>query len=300
MRHASSTSRHCSGGRRDLGDDPPVVARRREVVRRPGRGTRRRSGGSPRRSAPGGGASRRRVFLRFCCSASIVARRRSPARSRRRPAGRRPSRSTVAASIGRLSATIPPNAERSSHSSARWYAVGEVAGDRDAARVGVLDDRARRAVAEVVHELPRRVGVVEVEVREREAAVLLDAVPPARRARRCGSAPPAGAGSRRSAASRRCVRARARGAAGSSSSLPAATATIAASYAAVRANASSANARRVSSPTVPSLARSSSSSGSYWSGSVTIVTHAWFFAAARVIAGPPMSMVSMSGRSRNG
>ena len=31
---------------------------------------------------------------------------------------------------------------------------------------------------------------------------------------------------------------------------------------------------------------------------MTIVTHAWFFAAARVIAGPPMSMVSMSGRSR--
>ena len=28
-------------------------------------------------------------------------------------------------------------------------------------------------VAEVVHELPRRVGVVVVEVREREAAVLL-------------------------------------------------------------------------------------------------------------------------------
>ena len=54
-------------------------------------------------------------------------------------------RSTVAASIGRLSATIPPNAERSSHSSARWYAVGEVVGDRDAARVRVLDDGARRA-----------------------------------------------------------------------------------------------------------------------------------------------------------
>ena len=28
---------------------------------------------------------------------------------------------------------------------------------------------------------------------------------------------------------------------------------------------------------------------------MTIVTHSWFFAAARVIAGPPMSMVSMLG-----
>ena len=58
--------------------------------------------------------------------------------------------------------------------------------------------------------------------------------------------------------------------------------------------------RRVASLTEPSLARSSSSSGAYWSGLVTIVTHAWFFAAARVIAGPPMSIVSMSGRSKNG
>ena len=68
----------------------------------------------------------------------------------------------------------------------------------------------------------------------------------------------------------------------------------------MRANAASANARRVSAPTVPSFACSSVSSGPYWSGLVTIVTHAWFFAAARVIAGPPMSIVSMSGRCSNG
>ena len=62
---------------------------------------------------------------------------------------------------------------------------GEVVGDRDAARVGVLDDGDRGPAdgAEVVHEAPRGVGVVEVEVAEREAAVLLDVVPPARRAR---------------------------------------------------------------------------------------------------------------------
>ena len=76
---------------------------------------------------------------------------------------------------------MPPNAERSSHSSARWYAVGEVVGHRDAARVGVLDDaRPAGSVAEVVHEPPRGVGVVQVEVRQREPAVLLHVVPPAR------------------------------------------------------------------------------------------------------------------------
>jgi hypothetical protein len=46
--------------------------------------------------------------------------------------------------------------------------------------------------------------------------------------------------------------------------------------------------------------RSSASTSGYWSALVTTATHAWFFAAARVIAGPPMSMVSMSGDSRNG
>ena len=61
---------------------------------------------------------------------------------------------------------------------------GEVAGNRDAARVRVLDDRARRAWLPRSWTMsPRGVGVVEVEVREREAAVLLYAVPPARGAR---------------------------------------------------------------------------------------------------------------------
>ncbi len=66
------------------------------------------------------------------------------------------------------------------------------------------------------------------------------------------------------------------------------------------ANAAIANARRVSSPTVLSLASSSSSSGAYCDASVTMVTNAWFFAAARTIAGPPTSMVSMSGLCANG
>ena len=55
---------------------------------------------------------------------------------------------------------------------------GDVAGDGDAARVGVLDDHARR-LGEAVHEPPRGLGVEQVEVAQRLAAVLLDGVPPA-------------------------------------------------------------------------------------------------------------------------
>ncbi len=132
-------------------------------------------------AASGAGAVRMRVFLRFFRSASTTpsAYPRAITRSACGPAT---IRSTVAESTTWFSATMPPNADRSSHSSARRYAVGEVARERHAARVGVLDDGARGLTAEVVHELPGRVGVVVVEVREREAAVLLDAVPPAGRA----------------------------------------------------------------------------------------------------------------------
>ena len=113
------------------------------------------------------------------------------------------------------------------------------------------------SLAEVVHEPPRGFRVVEVEVRQREVAVLDDACPRSRARRSRGSGPRPGAGSRRSAVRRRCVRARgARGAAARSS--PCNQLTIAASYAEVCANASSASARRVSSPIVPSFARSSS------------------------------------------
>ena len=62
----------------------------------------------------------------------------------------------------------------------------EIVGDRDATRVRVLDDRTAGPPhfrCQVVHEAPRGVGVVEVEVAEREAAVLLDVVPPARTCR---------------------------------------------------------------------------------------------------------------------
>ncbi len=58
--------------------------------------------------------------------------------------------------------------------------VGQASADRHAARVGVLDDHRGRLVAEVVDAAPRRVGVVDVEVAERQPRVLLDGVPPAR------------------------------------------------------------------------------------------------------------------------
>ena len=76
---------------------------------------------------------------------------------------------------------MPPNAERSSHASARAVRVGERAGGRDAARIRVLDDRAGRTVAEIEHELPRGVGVVVVEVRQREPSELGHLIPPTTR-----------------------------------------------------------------------------------------------------------------------
>jgi hypothetical protein len=48
----------------------------------------------------------------------------------------------------------------------------------------------------------------------------------------------------------------------------------------------------VASPIVPAPSRSSASTWSYWSGEVTTATRSWFFAAARTIAGPPMSISS--------
>ena len=259
-------SRHCSAVGATLVTTRQSLAAGREVVRRPARGTRRRSGGSRASAAPGAGASSSRVFLRFACSASIAPRLVARARSRRRPAGPRPSRSTVASSIGRFSATMPPNADRSSHSSARWYAVARSSATATPHGFACLMIAHGGPVAEVVHELPRGVGVVVVEVREREPAVLRARRPTSSSCRAAGSARRAGAGSRRSAASRRCARARARGAAAAASSPSASHSTIAASYAAVRANASSASARRVSSPTRAVVARSSSSTASYWSG----------------------------------
>ena len=174
-------------------------------------------------------------------------------------------RSTVAASIGRFSATIPPNAERSSHSSARWYAVARSSATATPHGLACLMIAHGRPVAEVVHELPRGVGVVEVEVARARGRCAGRRRPTSSSCRAGGSAPPAGAGSRRSAASRRCARARARGGAGSAS--PSwSHSTIAASYAAVRANASSASARRVSRRRARRRSRSSSSTPSYCVG----------------------------------
>ena len=136
---------------------------------------------------------------------------------------------------------------RSSHSKASSVGLGERVGDRGAARVGVLDDGAGRLVAEsadVVHEQPRGVGVVEVEVRQRHPGVLRDARPTSGCRATAVAARRAGAGSRRSAASSGTVeRAKCERAAGSRSSPSSSHSTIAASYAAVSAKASRASAR---------------------------------------------------------
>ncbi len=57
---------------------------------------------------------------------------------------------------------------------------GQVVADREAARVGVLDDRNGGAVTQIVDQLPRRVSVEEVEVAEAHPTELLSAVPPTR------------------------------------------------------------------------------------------------------------------------
>ena len=69
---------------------------------------------------------------------------------------------------------------------------------------------------------------------------------------------------------------------------------IAPSYAPVRAKAAAARRRRTSIDVQPSWASRSASSASYWSGSVTMATQRWFFAAERTMEGPPMSICSIT------
>ncbi len=66
-----------------------------------------------------------------------------------------------------------------------------------------------------------------------------------------------------------------------------------ASYCATRLNAVTARVKRVCAPSVPSLRFSSSTMPAYCEGSVATATCAKFLAAARSMAGPPMSMFSM-------
>ncbi len=72
---------------------------------------------------------------------------------------------------------------------------------------------------------------------------------------------------------------------------------MAASYWAVRRNASWARRKRVASLSSPPLARSSSSTARYWPASVTTPTLPWFLAAARIIVGPPTSICSIASAS---
>ena len=107
--------------------------------------------------------------------------------------------SAQARSTSPLKAMMPPKAEVGSVLSAFAYAVGAVVGDGDAARVGVLDDHARRR-GEALDAFPRRVGVGDVVVRELLALQLPGRDERARRrARGRDRTRRAGAGSRRSA-----------------------------------------------------------------------------------------------------
>ena len=239
IRHASSASRHCS-----------VVGATLVTTRQSSRPAAK-CGGVLHEEAAGDLAEVERVRRRAraprgaaCSCASARSASSVPGLvagrdRRRRPAARRPFARRWRRRSDGCSATIPPNAERSSHSSARWYAVARSSATATPHGLACLMMAHAGCVTEVVRELPRRLGVVVVEVAEREPAVLRDAVPPARWCRRGGSAPPAGAGSRRSAALVGALE-REHEVRGQQLVAPGASATIAASYAAVRANASSA------------------------------------------------------------
>ena len=271
MRHASSASRHSASVGATLGDDAPVVARRRRsgaasCTRNPPRDLAEVEGLRLRR----GRLEQARVLAlrdQRLDRARLVARARSP----RRPAGPRPCarrwrrRSGGSARRCRRTRSARRTRARAGTRSARSSATATPHG-----LACLMMAHASGPVAEVVHEAPRGVGVVEVEVREREAAVLLDAVPPARGARDAVARRRAGAGSRRSAAPRRCARARGRCAAGSSSSRCEPRddrGVVRGGAARTRRRAS---ARRVSSPTVSSLASQLLEHGAYCDGSVTI------------------------------
>ena len=182
--------------------------------------------------------------------------------------------------------------------------VGDVATDRDAARVGVLDDRDRR-LGEVVRRPIRRLSVDVVVVAHLLAVQLLGLREP-RLGRRVDVERGRAGGSSRRTAARCCRRQRLPG------ERPATTASGSAVTSCgeplghrdvVRRRVRERRGReplplrqREPHRPTPPPARSS-----YWSGEVTIATLGWFFAAARTIDGPPMSICSMhSSASRTG
>ncbi len=167
------------GGRCDLGDDAPVVARRREVM-----GVLHEEAA---RDLPEV-ASFRRGCGRFE-DASVLALLLQRLDRARLVAGRNHDvglRAGDHAFDGRVvDGTVQRDdaAERGLLVALERAPVGvrEHFVDGDSTRVRVLDDRAHRTVTQIMHELPGGVGVVVVEVGEREPAVLHDVVPPARR-----------------------------------------------------------------------------------------------------------------------
>ena len=75
------------------------------------------------------------------------------------------NRLVAAASKSRLTAMMPPNAEVGSVRYARAYASASVAAKRDAARIRVLHDDARRSL-ELAHAFERGIAVRDVVVRK--------------------------------------------------------------------------------------------------------------------------------------
>ena len=173
--------------------------------------------------------------------------------------------------------------------------LGDVGADRDAARVGVLDDRDRRLV-EVVRRAAGGVGVDVVVVGHLLAVQLLGLRQAGSARSRCGRARPAGAGSRRSAAPPPGPRSRPIqagkpvpvGGVGEHVAHPGRHGT---SYVAVCTNASAASRWRCVEREAAGARRRRARRRTA-SGEVTIATDGWFLAAARTIDGPPMSICS--------
>ena len=158
---------------------------------------------------------------------------------------------------------------------------------------------------EAVHQPPRRLGVVEVEVRQLLAAVLHGVVPPAAGA----GDPVAGAllvrvlavaqvlhplqlhGHPRGQRGRAVATHLAGGVALDLARHPADDRRVVGRGVGERLRA---RRRRVAAESAPAC-RSSSSTGPYCAGSTTTPTWAWFLAAARTMVGPPTSISSMPG-----
>ena len=218
--------------------------------------------------------------------------------------------SAIATVTALLAAITPPKALTAGRIACAFAVrVGHVRADRDAARVGVLDDRHAR-LGEVEGGPPRRVGVDVVVVGHRLAVQLLGGGDASGRA-------PLDRPFRRAVQRRPLVRVlavaqhlgRLPGRAGDRGPAAVCAAISSGRVASTRTRTRRRRRTRRCARTprrpgrcarsrVNPPSASAASTSRVPGGSVTTATLAWFFAAARTIAGPPMSICSTHLRRR--